>query len=131
VIQGYSHEGQVLGAAIGPGSSSQYLGVGYLAPRWQTGIFAERIRWQNDVQKIRIGYDNTMVGRGWCEHDVTVRWGLRAAGSSRFGTLGASYATGTRMNPFFVRVPFCPFGNVNDVRVKTLTISFSPLALRY
>jgi hypothetical protein len=129
-LQGYTHLGQTLGAAIGPGSSSQSLGVHYIAPRWQAGIFGERIRWQNDVHSQRIDRDSGILV-SWCQHDVTMRWGARVSGSNRLGTLGASYATGTRMNPFFVRIPFCPSGNLNDIRVRTLTVQFSPVSLRY
>jgi hypothetical protein len=47
--QGFTHRGQVLGAAIGPGSSSQWLAVDYFAPRQSVGVFASRIRWHTDA----------------------------------------------------------------------------------
>src|SRR5688572_32980018 len=41
--QGYTQRGQVIGAAIGPGASSQWIAVDWLAPRWQLGGFGGRI----------------------------------------------------------------------------------------
>ena len=47
--QGLTQRGQVLGAAIGPGGSSQWLAVDYLRERWSAGGFLARTRWDNDA----------------------------------------------------------------------------------
>src|SRR5690606_26078910 len=48
VRQGYTHAGQVIGAAIGPGSSSQWLAADYFPRgRARIGLYAGRIRWDN------------------------------------------------------------------------------------
>jgi hypothetical protein len=47
--QGFTHRGQVLGAAIGPGSSSQWVAVDYFAPRRSVGVYVSRIRWYTDA----------------------------------------------------------------------------------
>ena len=47
--QGLTQRGQVLGAAIGPGGSSQWLALDYFRDRWSAGAFLTRIRWDNDA----------------------------------------------------------------------------------
>src|SRR5690606_22671650 len=76
IPQGYTQRGQVMGAAIGPGSSSQFLGADYLGERWQLGLFAGRIRWDNDA------YYLTQEPFP-LDHDVSILGGLR--GGARLG----------------------------------------------
>jgi nucleoid-associated protein YgaU len=71
VTQGYTHRGQVLGAGIGPGSSSQWLAADYVAPRWQLGAFVERIRLDNDA------YYEWPAVLPYLGHDVSTGMGLR------------------------------------------------------
>lgn len=47
VAQGYTHRGKTLGAAIGPGSSSQWLAGDLFGSTFRVGAFLERIRWDN------------------------------------------------------------------------------------
>jgi hypothetical protein len=47
--QGFTHRGQVVGAAIGPGSSSQWIAVDYLTADRSAGVFVGRIRWHTDA----------------------------------------------------------------------------------
>lgn len=47
VPQGFTQEGQALGAAIGPGASSQWLAGDVFARRWRAGMYLGRIRWDN------------------------------------------------------------------------------------
>ena len=82
VPQGYTHRGQVIGAAIGPGSSSQWLASDYLTPRWQVGVYGARIRWANDTY-YRFGQFRNTTG-----HDVSLLAGIRGSIRSR----GAEYA---------------------------------------
>jgi hypothetical protein len=70
VPQGYTHRGQIIGAAIGPGGSGQWLAGDYVASGWRLGAFGGRIRWNNDVY-----YDKP--GRLYVAHDVSVFGGLR------------------------------------------------------
>ena len=49
VIQGYTHDGRVLGAAIGPGASSHWLALDYFRSSWDVGLFGEWVRWDNDA----------------------------------------------------------------------------------
>lgn len=49
VPQGFTNRGMTLGAAIGPGSSSQYVATDLFGVRYRVGVFAGRIRWDNAV----------------------------------------------------------------------------------
>jgi hypothetical protein len=48
VTQGYTHLGQVMGAAIGPGSNTQFLGVDYYASWGKASVFFQRIGYDHD-----------------------------------------------------------------------------------
>ena len=48
IRQGYTHQGQVLGAGIGPGSNIMYLEVSVWKGMKKVGIFAERLVHNND-----------------------------------------------------------------------------------
>lgn len=73
ITQGYTNRGQVLGAAIGPGSSSQDLGIDYLRSRWQLGGRLGRIRWNEDA------YRRQSTGFARHAHDVSLDAGVRGA----------------------------------------------------
>ena len=47
--QGFTQRGQVIGAAIGPGGSSQWIASDWMTPRWRIGGYVGRIRWENDA----------------------------------------------------------------------------------
>jgi len=51
----YTNGGQLIGAAIGPGGSSQYLGVDVLTPSGWYGGYLERIRRHEDVYLYSLG----------------------------------------------------------------------------
>jgi hypothetical protein len=126
VPQGYTHQGRVLGAAIGPGASSHWLALDYFGPSWEVGLFGERIRWNNDAL-----FDVPLVPPSdyWCQHDVTVRAGIRGGVSTPIGRFGASLSTGKRMNVFFQH--FTPCGRdeipaaLNDINNTTLELKYS------
>lgn len=124
VDHGYTHRGEVLGAAIGPGSSSQNLAAGFVSDWWDLEGVLTRIRWQNDVQAEPISYTD---GQGWCEHDVTFTGGARGNLRSRYGSVSLTFLTGKRYNPFFSpRQPTCPGTNIGDVQNQTFSLTFSP-----
>lgn len=52
VRHGYTHRGQILGAAMGPGSNAQYIGVDYLHGRNRIGAYVERTIYNNDLYYI-------------------------------------------------------------------------------
>lgn len=97
VPQGYTQRGQLIGASIGPGASSQWVAADYLAPAWQAGIFAQRIRWDNAALY-------RLPAPTYLQHDVTLAWGLR--GVLRFGALEAAAQASlqTRFNYLYQNV---------------------------
>ncbi|MDQ6718646.1 MAG: capsule assembly Wzi family protein [Gemmatimonadota bacterium] len=125
VVQGYTNRGEVIGASIGPGASSAWLALDYLAPSWRFGVFAGRIRWNEDVHNAT----QFPVYVYYCNHDVTIYPGARAAARGRFGSLSVDYSLQNRLNAFFQNDGGCPnVGNRLDIRNNTLSITFSPFS---
>jgi hypothetical protein len=118
--QGYTQRGQVIGAAIGPGASSQWLALDYLTPRWQGGVFAGRIRWENDALY------RTFVPN-FFRHDVTVLGGARGAWRAPFTDLSFDVTYGYRHNFLFQNGLANPGGyKTVDVRNVTVTLAATP-----
>ena len=69
-IQGFTQRGQVLGAATGPGSSSQFIAGDWVMKSAQVGLFASRLRSENDALYRQVNPSPT-------QHDVTYFVGLR------------------------------------------------------
>jgi hypothetical protein len=127
VVQGYTNRGEVLGAWIGPGASSQWLAVDYLRTGWRVGGYVGRVRWNEDVHSTA----KLPVYVGYCSHDVSLYPGVRTAGTGRFGTVSADLSFQNRMNVFFQNDGGCPnVGQRLDIRNKTLSLSFSPFTHR-
>lgn len=121
VVQGYTQRGRTIGAAIGPGASSQWLAIDYLAPTWQLGLLGGRIRWDNDAY-----YDKP--GRIYSAHDVSVfggvRTGIRLLGLDVTG----EWLRGKRYNYLFQNPELEPFGNLAvDHWNSTLRLTITPL----
>jgi hypothetical protein len=118
--QGYTQRGQVVGAAIGPGASSQWIAVDYIAPHWQLGSYVGRIRWENDAM-YREPVPHLFL------HDVTVLTGLRAARRTRGADVSIDATFGYRFNYLFQNGIPQPggFGTV-DVRNFTLSTTVTP-----
>lgn len=91
-VQGYTQRGQVIGAAIGPGASSQFFAMDLLGREWEVGLLGQRIRWDNDA----------FYTRPWgYSHDVSMIAGVRAAGSLRLGEAAIEILRENRMNYLF------------------------------
>jgi hypothetical protein len=104
VAQGYTQRGQPIGAAIGPGSSSQFVAIDHLAARWQLGAYLTRVRWLDDAETQK-PYPAANVG--YCSHDVSTLPGLRGRAETPFGSLFADYSSGWRLNVFFDKTTLC------------------------
>jgi hypothetical protein len=102
VAQGYTNEGQPLGAAIGPASSSQWLAADYVAPGWSVGAVANRIRWNEDI---RAALPADVVA---CIHDVSLLYGPRASHRGPLGRFSLELLLGSRQNAFFQKTEICP-----------------------
>jgi hypothetical protein len=131
VDEGYTHRGQVLGAAIGPGSSSQFIALGAYADRWNADLYVSRIRWQEDARSQIDPYPGYIGDgeRGACEHDVSFLPGIRGAASTPYGSLQLDYSFGWRLNTFFTHPSPCwqPLVGNRDVHNKSLTMTFTPV----
>jgi len=117
---GYTQRGKIIGAAIGPGTSSQWLAGDLVAPRWQVGVFAGRIRWENDAL-----YRQRNVN--WYRHDGSVFAGFRAGVRLRRLDLAGEFAAGDRMNYLFQNGMLNPGGRRTiDIVNYTIALVLSP-----
>src|SRR5690606_26643401 len=99
VRQGYTHQGQLLAAPIGPGSDAQYVGADYATPGWIAGAYYERVRYDNDVY-----YENFASLRTNRGHDVEWTVAARGAFMRPFVQVTAELGISTRHNRDFVNI---------------------------
>ena len=125
VPQGYTHRGQVIGAAIGPGASSQWIAADYLRPEWRIGALAGRIRWENDVLPLR------GILPSFHAHDVTVMAGLRGGGKIGPVDASAEVILARRYNYLFQNqaISFLDLQQM-DLANRTLRITLGPAGPR-
>lgn len=99
VPQGHTHRGQLLGTSIGPGSDAQILGIDLITGWTTIGVFAERIRRDEDSY---FTYWTRYYGRD--AHDVALRAGIRQ--TLFFGpfSLGWELVSEDRRNRTFLRL---------------------------
>ena len=117
---GFTNRGQVLGAAIGPGSDSQYLAADYYAPRWEVGLFGERVRNQNDALY-------RQVLPNYRRHDVTIGGGVRGGARFRYLDARAELRADNRLNYLYQNGSGYLFGlGTVDVGNVGLTLSLTP-----
>jgi hypothetical protein len=115
-VQGFTQRGQVLGAAIGPGSSSQFLAADWMAKRWQAGVFLGRTRTENDAL-YRLPFPlNT-------QHDVTIYSGVRGGVMMPRTDVSWELTVGRRMNYLFQSDYYLSTPAV-AVDVQNVTLSF-------
>jgi Capsule assembly protein Wzi len=96
VPQGYTHEGQLLGASVGPGASGQWLAVDWLRGRGRAGAFMGRYRWAEDAR-----YDKPGGPEKYLDHDASLFGGVRAALVAGGVRVDAEYALERRWNYLF------------------------------
>jgi Capsule assembly protein Wzi len=90
VIQGYTNEGQIIGAGIGPGSSAQWMATDYFRGSWQGGLTFGRTRYNNDAFYL-LPYETSFANS--CGHDVTTYPGMRITYSDSYFRLRTEYKT--------------------------------------
>lgn len=124
VRQGYTHDGLVLGAANGPGSSSQWLAADFYGRRWAYGAFISRLRANTDAL-FAIPLPDA---KGYCEFDITWAPGARMNGYvDRVGAVSASLAYQYRYNVLMQNSSGCPLSNsARDARNLSLTFAIAP-----
>lgn len=123
VIQGYTEFGQPIGAAIGPGASSQWLAIDRVWGAGSYGLTFNRIRWNEDVRSTH----TWPAYLGWCNHDVSLLPGVRGSHSVPGGFLAVALTTGTRLNYNFQNASGCHGPAKIDVHNTTVSLSFSPV----
>jgi len=117
VSHGYTQKGQVLGAAIGPGGSSQWLALDRLASRWSAGVFAGRIRWDSAVWL-------TSAVKRWGREDVSMFWGVRGGLEVSGWALSVDISHGVRINYLFQTfIPDLVSGRAEGVDVANTSVS--------
>ena len=97
MIQGYTHQGQILGAPIGPGADAQYVGVDWLEEWGYVGTFLERVRRNN--------WSSVAITERWTypfDHDTELTGGVRAMLPWKGMTLSGTIAYGHRWNRDFL-----------------------------
>ncbi|HEX6910990.1 MAG TPA: capsule assembly Wzi family protein [Longimicrobium sp.] len=126
IQQGYTHEGQVVGASVGPGASQQWLAVDWLRGTGRAGLFVSRVRWVDDAYYDKPGGPNLYFG-----HDVSIFGGARGALGIGGIRLDAEYALERRWNVFFQNTSI-DFNNRESVNAMnhTLRLRFSAAAPR-
>lgn len=118
--QGYTNRGQVIGAATGPGSSSQWIALDWFARKWQGGVFVGRIRWDNDAL-----YRQSAAT--FLRHDVTMLSGLRGGLRTPFTDFSSELTIARRYNYLFQNGFANPGGyRTVDINNVTLTLSATP-----
>ena len=123
VLQGFTNEGEVLGAAVGPGSSGQAMEFNYLAKTGYFGLEFGRTRYSEDVRQVLPMVDYLR----WCSHDVALQWGIHGAISAPIGNLSMRSQFQNRLNAYFQGGHGCPRSDgMVDIRNTNFTINFSP-----
>ncbi len=75
VLQGYTQRGRVIGAGIGPGSSSQYAAANLYSPWGRVGLFGQRRVRDNDAYFLSQAQEGE---RDFCCHNVFLDIGAGA-----------------------------------------------------
>lgn len=114
VPEGYTHRGRVIGAAIGPGSSSQWVAGDYLARDWQVGLFAGRVRWENDAY-----YDSP--GASYFGHDTSLLAGIRGGLAVGPFSATAEAKAESRINYLYQHIPITA-GDIRSVDIRNYTL---------
>jgi len=126
VPQGYTQRGQSIGAAIGPGSSSQWLAGDYIFGSNRAGLFVGRIRWEDEA------YYRQPSSVAFFAHDVSIFAGIRG-GASFYGVdLDLALQHTIRMNYLFQTATsgYAP-SPAFDIRSNAIRMTITPINLRW
>lgn len=125
---GFSNKGQVLGAVIGPGSVTQWIGFDIGTERGSVGAFLQRVKWDDDA----FYTIPRPIGNGLCKHDVSLTWGLRGMAATAAGAIDATLGSTNRLNIYWQALGLC-FVNEElqiDKRDFSLEFRFHPRTAR-
>lgn len=120
---GYTNQGKVLGAAIGPGSSSQWIAGDVVSSGYRLGIFGSRIRWNNDA------YFRRTSPWPFFGHDVTLLGGIRGGFDWNHIRLDAEVTHAKRHNFLFQNwgAGWGEMARGVDVSNQTFRLQITPL----
>jgi hypothetical protein len=116
VPQGFTNEGQVLGAGIGPGSSGGFAAADYFHDGWQFGLTLGRTRFNNDAFFLQ-----SYASR--CGHDVTFYPGARGSFSNRYTRISVDVSHDSRYNTFFQNKSLDCTANASDHTNNQLSVT--------
>ncbi len=119
VPQGFTNRGETLGAAIGPGASSQWLAGDVFTPLWRFGIYLSRIRWDN-------GTLFEPIVPQFRRQDVTLAAGLRGSVAWNGVNLAVDFSHAARFDYLFQAYVLSPTrtGGI-DLLNNTLSVTLS------
>jgi len=87
ITEGHTNEGQILGAAIGPGSQSQFLGVDGYFDKGKIGLFVQRVVDNNlfyyEWNMKNIAPNDPITYRDWWNHWVKLNIGVEGLYKTR------------------------------------------------
>ncbi|MDA1082513.1 MAG: hypothetical protein O2973_12755 [Gemmatimonadetes bacterium] len=119
IPHGWTQRGRLLGYGAGPGGQSQWIAVDWITPTRSTGVFIERVRWNEDVfLRQFLPYLN--------RHDVTLHAGVRGDTQWRGRSVRMQLSAGRRLNYLFQNGEFIAGYNTVDIGMTELSISISP-----
>jgi hypothetical protein len=119
VPQGFTNAGETLGAAIGPGASSQWLAGDVFSHDWRLGVYLQRIRWDN-------GTLFEPIVPQFRRQDVTLLAGLRGSVALYGVNLAIDFAHAARYDYLFQAYVLSPVrtGGI-DLLNNTLSVTLS------
>lgn len=117
VPQGYTQRGQIIGAAIGSGGSSQWFHAYARDRRGSIGPVLGRIRWENE------SYYRTPAGGSYTTHDVSIFGGIRANYVGPRVEVGLELLRVHRLNYLFQSPDFSGWDTGFDSRGAALNVS--------
>ncbi|MDB4948253.1 MAG: Capsule assembly protein Wzi [Gemmatimonadetes bacterium] len=118
VAQGYTQRGRTIGAAIGPGASSQWVAADLFRPAWRMGVSLGRYRWEDDAF-YQFYTLHTPVG-----HDVSLLGGVHLGRDLGPFALDGEVLSGTRYNYLFQNSSNS-FSDIRAVDVRNFTASLT------
>jgi hypothetical protein len=123
IAQGWTQRGRILGDGIGPGGQSQWLALDWIASSFTAGLFAERVRWNEDAftRQYLPNLDR---------NDVSLRWGLRGSGRLAGQRVHLELSAGKRLNYLFQNGSRTPGLATVDVSLAKLRFWITPFSPR-
>jgi hypothetical protein len=97
VRQGYSQLGQLIGAGIGPGGESEFLGVDSYSTQGRVGVFVQRVVHNADAYYQEFAQTESRLG-----HNVEILGGVSAYRFFPLFTAGAALTVGRELNRNYI-----------------------------